>query len=117
MVTMYYNSLRLDYAGSVFDPSSDKALGVIRYTTSETTKISIAYGTEMGGSITEAWPFTGNGFTGATNGQIIPEYKCDGYLDVEDGAQLIEITKDGTEILRAVYNKIDKKFVPVEWEN
>ena len=112
-----YDSLRLDYTGSVFEPLSDESLGVIRYTTDQTSKISIAYGTEMGGVIAEPAPFTGNGFTGATNGQIIPEYKCDGYLDVEDGAQLIEITKDGREILRAVYSKIDKRFIPVEWGN
>ena len=51
-----YESLRLDYPGSVYKPMSDDSLGVIRYTTDETSKISIPYGTEMGGTVTEAPP-------------------------------------------------------------
>lgn len=106
-----YNSLRLDYPGSVYNPMVDDSVAVIRYTTDEVSKISISYGPEMGGTITDASPFTGNGFTKATNGEIIPEFKCHGYLSIDDGAQLIEISKDGTETLRAVYSKIDKMFM------
>lgn len=109
-----YDSLRLDYPNTAYKPVTDDSLGIIRYNTSEVSKIEISYGTEMGGKVTEESPFTGNGFTKATNGQIIPEYKCDGYLEVEDGAELIEISKDGTETLKAVYSKIDKMFIPVE---
>jgi hypothetical protein len=109
-----YDSLRLDYPNSAYQSVTDDSLGVIRYNTSEVSKIEIPYGTEMGGKVTEAAPFTGNGFTKATNGQIIPEYKCDGYLEVEDGAQLIEISKDGTETLKAVYSEIKGKFIPVK---
>lgn len=68
----------------------------------------------MGGVVTEEAPFTGNGFTKATNGEIIPEFKCDGYLDVMDGAQLIEIRKDGTEVPKAVYSETKGMFVPVK---
>lgn len=68
----------------------------------------------MGGVVTEAPPFTGNGFTKATNGEIIPEFKCTGYLNIADGAQLIEIRKDGTEILRAVYSETKGVFISVE---
>ena len=109
-----YNSLRLDYPNSVYQPISDNTVGVIRYTTDEISKISIPYSKEMGGVISEAPPFTGNGFTKATNGQIIPEFKCDGFLKVSDGAELIEISKDGAETLKAVYSEIDKMFIPVE---
>jgi hypothetical protein len=109
-----YDSLRLDYPNSAYQSITDGSLGVIRYNTSEVSKIEIPYSTEMGGKVTETAPFTGNGFTKATNGQIIPEFKCDGYLDVEDGAQLIEISKDGTETLKAVYSEIIGKFVPVK---
>ena len=109
-----YNSLRLDYPQSAYKPLADDSIGVIRYTTDEASKISIPYGTEMGGVVTEAPPFTGNGFTKATNGEIIPEFKCDGYLEVSDGAQLIEIGKDGTETLKAVYSEIKGMFIPVE---
>ena len=66
------------------------------------------------GTITDSSPFTGNGFTKTMNGEIIPEFKCNGYLDIDDGAQLIEISKDGTETLRAVYSIVDKMFIPVE---
>lgn len=93
---------------------AEDSIGVIRYTTDEASKISIPYGTEMGGVVTEAPPFTGNGFTKATNGEIIPEFKCDGYLEVSDGAQLIEIGKDGTKTLKAVYSEIKGMFIPVE---
>lgn len=109
-----YNSLRLDYPGSVYQPLADDSLGVIRYTTDQAPKISIPYGPEMGGTVTEVSPFTGNGFTKATNGQIIPEFKCDDFLKIKNGAQLIEIQKDGTEILRAVYDIDFGKFVSVD---
>jgi len=36
------------------------------------------------------------------------------YLEVVDGAQLIEINKDGKEILKAVYSEIDKQFITIE---
>ena len=57
-------------------------------------------------------PFTGNGFTSATNGQIIPEFYSDG-LSINNGAQMIEITSEGKEILKAVFDEDLKKFVPV----
>ena len=65
---------------TTYNPLADNSVGVIRYTTNEVSKVSIPYSKEMGGTITEAPPFTGNGFTKATNGEIIPEFKCDGYF-------------------------------------
>lgn len=105
-----YNGLRLNYPGSEYNPVTDDSLGVIRFTTGDASKISILYGTEMGGNVEGEYPFTGNGFTKATNGEIIPEFICDTYLNFSDGAQLIEINKDGTETLIAVYSYIDKEF-------
>lgn len=109
-----YNSLRLDYPNTAYNPIADDSLAVIRYKTSEVSKIEIPYSLEMGGTTTGAPPFTGNGFTKAINGQIIPEYRCSGYLEIEDGAQLIEISKDGTETLKAVYSGLQGKFVSVD---
>lgn len=109
-----YNGLRLDYPGSVYNPMVDDSVGVIRYTTDEASKISIPYGPEIGGTEIGQPLFTGNGFTKATNGQIIPEFKCNSYLEITDGAQLIEISKDGTETLRAVYSELQGKFIPVK---
>lgn len=38
---------------------------------------------------------------------------CDEHVFGDNGAKLIEIRKDGTEILRAIYSATDKKFVSV----
>lgn len=97
-----YYSLRLDYPNTQFKPDVDDSIGVIRYTTDEVSEISIPYGVEMGGTEVAAQPFTGNGFTKSTNGQIVPEFKCDSYLEVADGAQLYEVSRDGTETLKAI---------------
>ena len=109
-----YNSLRLDYPDTAYDIVSDDTLAVIRYNTNETSKIQIPYSSEMGGVTTGADPFTGNGFTKATNGQIIPEYKMSDFARIEDGAQLIEIGKDGKETLKAIYDVDFGRFVPIE---
>ena len=109
-----YNSLRLDYPDTAYDIVSDDTLAVIRYNTNETSKIQIPYSSEMGGVTTGADPFTGNGFTKATNGQIIPEYKMSDFARIEDGAQLIEIGKDGIETLKAIYDVDFGRFVPIE---
>ena len=107
-----YDSLCLGYPTSKFKPLMDDSVGVIRFTTDESSEFSIPYGKEMGGTEVAQQPFTGNGFTKAINGQIIPEFKSNGYLDVTDGAELVEIHKNGTESVRAVYSKIDKRFIP-----
>lgn len=109
-----YNSLRLDYPDTAYDIVSDDTLAVIRYNTNETSKIQIPYSSEMGGVTTGADPFTGNGFTKATNGKIIPEYKMSDFARIEDGAQLIEIGKDGKETLKAIYDVDFGRFVPIE---
>ncbi len=57
-------------------------------------------------------PFTGNGFTSAMNGQIIPEFYSEG-LSLNDGAQMIEIT-NGEPIVKAVYDSSKGKFIPVK---
>ena len=45
--------------------------------------------------------------------KVISKYKCNGYLYVEDGAELYELTKDGKEILRAIYDIDLKQFISV----
>ena len=109
-----YKGLRLDYPESVFNPTEDDVMGMIRFTTEDFKKITIPYRTEMGGNASGETPFTGNGFTKATNGNIIPEFQCSKYIDIKDGAQLIELRKDGTEKLRAIYDKDTKKFVEIK---
>jgi hypothetical protein len=100
-----YNSLRLDYGGSEFNPATDKCVGVIKFKTPDISEIEIPYSQAMGGNAVAGPPFTGNGFTAATNGQVIPEFLC------KDRVALI--TKDGAEILVAVYNKVAARFVDI----
>lgn len=48
------------------------------------------------------------------DGEIIPEYKCNSFIDVYDGGELYQIDKNGIETLIAVFNEIDGKFVPIK---
>ncbi len=109
-----FDSLRLDYKGTKFKPESDDVLGIIRFKTPEASKIKPPYCKEFGGDIKDGPPFTGNGFTSATNGQIIPEYKCGDYLKLTQGSELYELTKDGKEVLKAVYDELAGRFVKVQ---
>ena len=109
-----YNGLRLKYPDSEFVPDVDDCMGVIRFKTEETSKIFTPYKKEMGGSTKGFDPFTGNGFTKSENGRIIPEFKSDDFLKISDGAQLIEIGKDGTEKMLGIYSKKDSKFISIE---
>ena len=109
-----YESLRLDYPGTAYKIDADSSLGVIRFKTPNAEKFEIPYGVDFGGTITDAPPFTGNGFTKAMNDNIIPEYKCNSFLDVYDGAELYQIDKNGIETLIAVFNEIDGKFMPIK---
>ncbi len=109
-----FESLRLDYKGTKFKPESDDVLGIIRFKTPEASKIKPPYCKEFGGDIKDGPPFTGNGFTSATNGQIIPEYKCGDYLKLTQGSELYELTKDGKEVLKAVYDELAGRFVKVQ---
>ncbi len=104
-----YNSLRLDYKGTAYNQQNDNSMGVIRFKTIEANRAIIPYSPEIGGNIKDEFPFTGNGFTAATNGRIIPEYKFESFVNMEKGAEIYEITKDGQEILKAVLK--DDKFV------
>ncbi len=67
----------------------------------------------MGGNVVNKPPFTGNGFTATINGQAIPEFRIDGFIDVDDGAELYMVTKDGVEILVAIYSEDLGRFVDI----
>lgn len=109
-----FESLRLDYNGTQFNPLTDESFGIIRFKTPEASKVEIPYGTSMGGTIADGPPFTGNGFTAARNGNIIPEYKCSQYLDVYDGAELYTVSKDGNEVFTGIFDGNLGQFVKVE---
>ncbi len=67
-----YESSRLDYPGIAYKIDLDSSLGEIRFKAPHVEKFEIQYGVDLGGTITDAPPFTGNGFTKAMNDNIIP---------------------------------------------
>lgn len=62
-------------------------LAAIRYNTSETLKTVIPYSLEI---------------------------RMSNFAKMEDGAQLIEIGKDGKETLKAIYDVDFGRFIPIE---
>ncbi|WP_019038169.1 hypothetical protein [Psychroflexus tropicus] len=106
-----YYGMRLDYAlnnGIKPFKLSDGSFGVIRYKTS-TTDASVPKLPSVDGKV----PYTGNGFTGGSNGKLgVPEWQTP-YNTPIDGAELWEITSDGTETLRAIFNVNQNKFIAV----
>ena len=99
----------------------------IRFYTNETDKITVPYykSESWGGTCDNNPPFTGNGFTASKNGTVIPEYWCydnitdtKQYCNIMDGAELYKVTKDGDEVLLAIYKKLPNessgKFIRLE---
>jgi hypothetical protein len=115
-----YGSLRLDFdpvpgKPPRFDWQNDASYGVIRFTSRDTNLIKIPFSRAMGGQEVGGYPFTGNGFTGAENGRVIPEFVIDKSPSVlpRHGAELLEVYRDGREVLRAIYDRGSRRFVPV----
>ncbi len=106
-------SLRLDYPNSAYNPKAG-SLGVIRFKTPDSSQIKIPYSQEMGGTTKASQPFTGNGFTKSTNGQIIPEFKANKRMQLSDGSELYELKNDGTITQVAVYSEADGHFIMVK---
>ena len=107
-----YNGLRMDYPNSPFSVTDD-SVTAIRFRTRNPNDIVTAYGEAMGGTVSYDMPFTGNGFLGSTNGQIIPEYYSRSKLQLVDGAEMYEITADGLEILKAIYDAESERFISI----
>lgn len=57
--------------------------------------LKIPFEEQFGGTVIGEPPFTGNGFTKSTNGQIVPEYviPVGKKIKIQDGAELWEIGK------------------------
>lgn len=109
----YYYSFRFDYTGSAFNPATDECMGVIRFQAPDLQHIGIPYSPAMGGNVTDGPPFTGNAFIAAKNGQAIPEFKVTvgEVLNLDDGAELYVVTREGMEKLVAVYDQSIGRFV------
>lgn len=99
-------SSRLDYTkadGTRPYPEGGTSYGYIKFQTKDTDMIGIPYGKEFGGTNTDPPPCTLNGFTGARNGEIIPEWNVNGYMRPNIGAELHEVN-NGKDTVVAVYN-------------
>lgn len=97
---------RLDYTtrdGSRPYPEGENSYAMIRFKTSHVDEIDIPYGERFGGSNNDGPPCTQNGFTGARNGRILPEWKFNSYYKPQNGAELYEVI-NGEENLVAIYS-------------
>jgi hypothetical protein len=96
-----FHGLRLDYDRTPFTPGQD-SVHVIRYVPSNDPEFAVPRNSTMGGNARfDTWtdPFTGNGFTKATD-DVIPEFQ--GVNTMRSGAEMWEIMNDGTQQLTAV---------------
>ncbi|TYR79165.1 WXG100 family type VII secretion target [Priestia megaterium] len=113
-----FYSLRLDYEGTPFTPSSE--YGVIRFTTEEYDKMKIPYAQSLNSEKAVKpdeyinFPQTGHGFTSAENGRIVPEFET----AYQDGAAPtygeVYIVRGDVEELVGLYDPIDQQFVRIE---
>lgn len=97
-------------------PEGGNAYGYIKFMTDDVDRIGIPYGTEFGGGNTDPAPCTRNGFTGARNGEVIPEWTVDGNLEPIEGAELHRVI-DSEDSIVAIFDgehfrevKNDKKW-------
>ena len=108
-ITGYDNvveSSRLDYVtetGIRPYPEGGDAYGYIKFTTEDVDRIEIPYGKVFGGKNTDTLPCTLNGFTGARNGEIIPEWTASKRLTPDYGSELHKVV-NGTDSIIGVFD-------------
>jgi hypothetical protein len=106
-------SSRLDYVtadGNRPYPEGGNTYGYIKFTTSQTNRISIPYGKVFGGANTDGAPCMLNGFTGARNGEVIPEWMLNNRLTPDEGSELHKVVDDSDKII-GIFD--GTKFVPI----
>lgn len=108
-------SSRLDYVtgdGVRPYPEGGDTYAYIKFKTTDAEKIKTPYGEIFGGTNTDGPPCTLNGFTGARNGQIIPEWSlCGEYVKPKKGAELHKVV-NGKDTVVAIFD--GKHFVEVK---
>ncbi|CAH0286654.1 Putative ribonuclease YwqJ [Peribacillus sp. Bi96] len=111
----FVESLRLDYTdwnGKRPFPEGGSTYGVIKFMTQKVDNVYVPYGEKFGGLNTDGPPCTLNGFTGARNDKVIPEFKFEGRFLPRNGAELYKV-ENGEEILVGIFEGREKKFVSV----
>lgn len=109
-----FDGLRLDYPGTKFAKNIDYA--VIRFKSDEAGKLEIPYSNKLSDNPNAkssiGYPQTGNGFTSARDGSLIPEYEASSYMKPQDGAELYKVV-NGVEELVGVYDGTLGRFMKV----
>jgi hypothetical protein len=109
-----YDALRLDYSNTKFVKDGDYA--VIRFMTDEVDKMNIPYSSKFENSLYIKhdinYPQTGNGFTSAKDGSLIPEFEAKGFMIPNDGAELYKVS-NGVEELIAIYDEDLMRFISI----
>ena len=107
-------SSRLDYVtgdGVRPYPEGGDAYGYIKFKTKRTNKIEIPYGKVFGGTNVDGPPCTLNGFTGARNGAIVPEWELSVRVKPNKGAELHKVINEKDTVV-AIFD--GKHFVEVK---
>ncbi len=103
-----YHGLRLDYNKTTFF-IEDGSCGVIRFKSSNSSNAIIP-----SGGTYDAWdyPFTATGFTSGKSGRLgVPEWHLQNKINFEDGAELWQVSNNGSEKLMGIFDKKLKKFI------
>ena len=90
-------SSRLDYVtgdGVRPYPEGGDTYGYIKFKTKRTNRIEIPYGKVFGGTNVDGPPCTLNGFTGARNGAIVPEWELSVRVKPNKGAELHKVINE-----------------------
>ncbi len=115
----FYYVLRMDYPHTKYNPD-DEAIGIIRFKASNLDKCFIPFNKNLGGNYESPYPFpfTGHGFTAGGNGRWgSPEWVILEPVQLLKGSAIFELRKDGTEILKGVYDEKLKRFKRVNNNN
>ncbi|HTL83169.1 MAG TPA: hypothetical protein VL651_15755 [Bacteroidia bacterium] len=109
-----YYGIRLDYPNTKYS-LGDGECAVIRFKASNAGDAYVPRSpANNNGSVLDAPPFTGHGFTGADHGRLgVPEWKMDGDFALKEGAELWVVDSNGNQTLKAIYDGELHKFVPI----
>ncbi|MGG0658417.1 pre-toxin TG domain-containing protein [Rummeliibacillus pycnus] len=118
-------SMRLDY--SYYDdykeqivrpyPEDGNAYGYIEFKAKKSKSFSeksleIPYGNNMNnpyrGWEENGWPWTGNGFTSSRNGEVIPEWVFNDFIELAEGAKLHRVINGKDEVISVFNGKVFK---------
>jgi hypothetical protein len=109
-------ALGLDYAGSPFT-GTDRDIYLLRWPAFRPNLYRIPYGGHneaamkaMEGWVIERAPFRGNGFAPGESKEIIAEFKVDS-ARLPHGTRLIKLRDDGVEIITAVLDADNQRWV------